>query len=254
MDMPAPPPLYDEIASLYHLVYQDWEAAIAHQSQAIDVIVCERLGAGPHDVLDVSCGIGTQSLGLAGRGHRVTASDLSEASVERARREAGERGLEIAFDVRDMRASDRDRAGRFDVVLSADNSVPHLLDRDAVVDAFAAFGRAARPGGLVVVTVRDYARESLEDGQVRPYGVREHDGGRTIVFQTWDVDGATYDVTMYFVHEARDGSCRVTRGRSRYWAVSTDQLGELLAEAGLVDVERLDDGFYQPVLLARRPA
>jgi 2-polyprenyl-3-methyl-5-hydroxy-6-metoxy-1,4-benzoquinol methylase len=47
-------------------------------------------GWGPEirTVLDVSCGIGTQTLGLAHRGILVTASDLSAGAISRARAEA----------------------------------------------------------------------------------------------------------------------------------------------------------------------
>jgi len=248
------PELYDEIASLYHLVYEDWEGSVRRQAEALDGIVRERIGAGPHAVLDASCGIGTQTIGLAALGHQLTASDLSEASVARARVETQARGLDVAFEVRDMRECDRGREAAFDVVLSADNSVPHLLTRADVLSAFRAFYNAARPGGITLVSVRDYQAEDLRDAQMRPYGIRETPAGRALVFQTWDVDGEHYDVTMYFVIEGRDGSCRVQRGRSRYWAVTTDVLATLLEEAGFEDVERIDGRFFQPVLVGKRGA
>jgi 2-polyprenyl-3-methyl-5-hydroxy-6-metoxy-1,4-benzoquinol methylase len=80
--------MYDAIASLYHLVYPDWNAAIAQQSAALDAIIRQHVGPPPRSILDVSCGIGTQALGLAALGHTVTASDLSSGAVERARRDA----------------------------------------------------------------------------------------------------------------------------------------------------------------------
>lgn len=100
--------MYDEIATLYHLVYPDWNAAIAQQAAALDAIIRQRVGPPPRSILDVSCGIGTQALGLAALGHAVTASDLSSAAVERARLEAAQRNLTIDFTVADMR-----RCGRF---------------------------------------------------------------------------------------------------------------------------------------------
>ncbi len=95
--------MYDEIATLYHLVYPDWNAAIAQQAAALDAIIRKHVGPAPRSILDVSCGIGTQALGLAALGHAITASDLSSAAVERARREAAQRNLAIDFTVADMR-------------------------------------------------------------------------------------------------------------------------------------------------------
>ncbi|RLC12898.1 MAG: hypothetical protein DRI24_16775 [Deltaproteobacteria bacterium] len=39
-------------------------------------------------ILDVSCGFGTQSLGLAKLGYQVTVSDISAKAIDRAREEA----------------------------------------------------------------------------------------------------------------------------------------------------------------------
>ena len=42
--------------------------------------------------------------------------------------------------------------------------------------------------------------------------------------------------------------------RSRYYAISTEHLMELMREAGFAHVRRIDDAFYQPVLVGTRPA
>jgi hypothetical protein len=40
--------------------------------------------------------------------------------------------------------------------------------------------------------------------------------------------------------------------RSRYYAIGTDRLLDLMRRAGFSAVERLDDRFYQPVLVGDR--
>src|SRR5262245_2330789 len=94
---------YDELAPFYHLIFQDWDATIRRQAEALDGIIRERWGDGRLSILDVACGIGTQALGLAALGHRVTASDISSGAVERATREAAARGLAVRFSVADIR-------------------------------------------------------------------------------------------------------------------------------------------------------
>ena len=138
--------MYDEIAALYHLIYPDWNVVIAHQAAALDAIIRQYVGPPPRSILDVSCGIGTQALGLAALGHAVTASDLSSGAVTRARRESARRNLAIEFSVADMRRCAEVHGSGFDVVLSADNSIPHLLSDDAIRDAFANFHRCIDPG------------------------------------------------------------------------------------------------------------
>src|SRR5262252_389051 len=110
--------MYDEIAILYHLIYRDWNAVIAQQATALDAIIREHVGPSPRSILDASCGIGTQALGLAALGHAVTASDLSSAAVQRACREARQRDLAIDFTVADMRRCAEVHGSGFDVVLS----------------------------------------------------------------------------------------------------------------------------------------
>ena len=82
---------YDELAPFYHLIFLDWEATIRQEAEALERVIRERWGDGRLSILDVACGIGTQALGLAALGHRVTASDISAGEIERARREAASR-------------------------------------------------------------------------------------------------------------------------------------------------------------------
>src|SRR5215470_2852958 len=93
---------YDGLASKYHLVYQDWYAAVERQSAALDRLI-RGIHKNPVDVLDCSCGIGTQAIGLARLGYRVQGTDISERSLERARIEAASLGVDIAFAACDFR-------------------------------------------------------------------------------------------------------------------------------------------------------
>jgi hypothetical protein len=71
---------YDDMAPLYHLVYEDWDASIARQANMLESVFKERW-TDAADSLDVSCGIGTQALGLAAKGYRITASDLAPGAI-----------------------------------------------------------------------------------------------------------------------------------------------------------------------------
>jgi SAM-dependent methyltransferase len=247
--------MYDEIANLYHLVYEDWDAAIDRQAAALDGLFRERIGPPPHSVLDVSCGIGTQALGLAARNYKVTASDLSHGAVARARREASQRGLEIEFSVADMRECAGTHSGEYDVVLSADNSIPHLPSQTEVTKALDGFYRCLRPGGIAVVGVRDYSPdEGRKSPQMCPYGFREHEGDRYFVFQTRDWQDDTYRVAMYFVREANgDRAAEVTAGVSQYYPVGIGQVMSMLGNVGFDDVRHVDKVLHQPVIVGRRP-
>src|SRR5215510_13806302 len=92
---------YDSMAEHYHLIFEDWDQSMRRQAAAIAKLLSPPADAGP--ILDVACGIGTQSLALAALGYAVTGSDISAGEVARANREAVSRGLSCRFCVDDMR-------------------------------------------------------------------------------------------------------------------------------------------------------
>src|SRR5919202_6838445 len=95
-------------------------------------------------VLDAGCGTGENALFFAGRGHPVTGIDFLEEPIARARRKAGERGLDVTFLVKDaLTLEDWDE--RFDSVI--DSGLFHVFsddDRPRYVEGLAT---VLRPGG-----------------------------------------------------------------------------------------------------------
>jgi ubiquinone/menaquinone biosynthesis C-methylase UbiE len=67
---------YDTLAPYYHLIYADWEVSIGRQSRALDAIIRSTGGPQPRSVLDTSCGIGTQSIGVAQLGYPCSRTAL----------------------------------------------------------------------------------------------------------------------------------------------------------------------------------
>ena len=137
---------YDDLAPLYHLVYENWEASVGRQGSRLASVIAEQWGADARTILDAAVGIGTQALGLAGLGFRVTGADLSAVAVARAAREAARRGVALPCLVADFRALPfRERS--VDVVLVCDNALPHLETEADIQSALAECFRCARPGG-----------------------------------------------------------------------------------------------------------
>src|SRR5579864_1331064 len=127
---------YDALADEYQSLFADWDASVAWQGEVIDRLIRSVLPDGHVSILDATCGIGTQAIGLALRGHAVTATDVSMASVERARQEAARLGASVEFGVADLRALPDAFSGAFDVVISFDNALPHLVEREDQEAAF----------------------------------------------------------------------------------------------------------------------
>ena len=242
---------YDQLTPFYHLIFQDWEQSIERQATQLDGLIKEHWGQ-IGEILDVSCGIGTQTIGLAQRGYRLTASDLSAAEIKRAKQEAAKRGLSIDFSVADMREAYDHHHRQFDVVISADNSMPHLLTDADILTAFRQFYACLRPGGGCLITVRDYDQIERSQTQVKPYGLRVENGIKYIIFQVWEFSGDLYDLSMYFISDNGTANCSTQVMRTKYYAVSTARLIELMYEAGFVEAKRVDGRFYQPVIVGTK--
>ena len=243
---------YDELAPFYHLIFEDWSASIALQGGQLSQII-QTEWSGSSRVLDVSCGIGTQSIGLAAQGYSVSGSDLSAAAIDRARNEAAARQMQISFSVADIREASPHHGDGFDVVISADNSVPHLLGDEQILQAFSQMHACLRPGGGCLITVRDYNIEPRGRDILKPIGVRVSGGKRYLLFQVWDFAGECYDLKLFIIEEDLQTGHVLSRVfQSKYYAISTDKLMDLLTAAGFRNVRRLDGRFCQPVLIGTK--
>lgn len=243
---------YDALEPFYHLIYDDWPGSVDRQGDGL-AAVFRQCWPAARTILDATCGIGTQAIGLAGLGFAVNASDISLGSVERLRREAANRGLHIAASVADVRRLHEHHRANFDIVLSCDNALPHLTPDDELPTALAQMFACTRPGGGCLISVRDYAQEKLEGRQLRPYGMRQMGDTTYVVLQTRECQADHYDVMLYVIEDDGRSPPRCHRMRDRYYPIAIDRLMALMAAAGFVDVRRIDGSYFQPLLLGLRP-
>jgi 2-polyprenyl-3-methyl-5-hydroxy-6-metoxy-1,4-benzoquinol methylase len=246
--------LYDQLAANYHLIFQDWYASIGRQAAILSPIL-ERECGKPDGVriLDCACGIGTQLLGLASRGFRVTGCDLSQASVERTRKEAEQRGLDVRVFAADMLDLSVVPEGNFDAVICMDNALPHLRSDEQLLQALRQIRKKLRVGRLFMASIRDY------DDLVRNKPLMQepaffHDHGkRRIVHQVWDwTSERSYTFHLYITRETENG-WDSQHYASNYRALLREELNRLLEHARFTNCRWLrpaESGFYQPIVLA----
>jgi len=248
-----PRDFYDSLADDYHLMFADWWTSAVRQGEALDRILRSRGVSGGATLLDCTCGIGTQALPLAARGYRVTGSDVSASAVARARDEAAARGIPITLHTADVRALTADEP--FDVVISADNSLPHLRTDDDLGAALRAIRGVLAPGGVFLASVRDYdalVRDRVAGVMPATY---EEDGSRRIVGQswTWTDDYRTVTFDLFMLRQQGDGWAATVRS-TVYRAWRRAELTAALTAAGFADIVWADapeSGYYQPVVTAR---
>jgi SAM-dependent methyltransferase len=243
---------YDNLASYYHLIFEDWNASMARQGDALVQLIEAELSqvqGGSWRVLDAACGIGTQTLPLAARGFQLVARDLSPAAVVRLQREANARQLVVDAAVADMRQVASSVAGEVDIVLSFDNSLPHLLNDNDILTAFQEFLNVLRPGGVFLCSVRDYDKVQRGVSATHLYGPRQYREERFQLRQEWSwSDSMHYQTTFIIDKETPNGMQRELCTVSQFYAVSTGRLLELMREAGFQNCRRIDETIYQPIL------
>ncbi|WP_235613076.1 class I SAM-dependent methyltransferase [Paenibacillus sp. LC231] len=193
-------------------------------------------------------------MGIAQHNFTVTATDLSPKSIERAKKEADKLGVHVHFDVADFRSLEQDIPGQFDVVLSADNAIPHLLSDEDLREASYNLYAKLRSNGLLVLSIRDYD-EILQNRQ-RATLPRVMDEGKRIVFQVWDWAEAGHRyITNQFIVQEIDGSWKTQVNSTSYRVLLRSELSTKLEEAGFTDIMwhmPSESGFYQPILTARK--
>ena len=246
---------YDDLAADYHHVYADWEAGIERQSSVLDQLIQCESSASASVVLDCSCGIGTQAIGLAQRGYNVFASDLSPRAVARAESEAAKRGLNVRFAVADVRELECAFDQQFDVVISCDNSLPHLLTDEDLTLALRNIRHVLMDRGLFVASIRDYDRLLAEKPSyvvMNPGGTHEEE---VIVFQIWDwsKESDTYLLRLFIMNRV-SSEWQVKEIRTRYRAMRRNELTAALESVGFAKVtwhEPEQSGYFQPIVTAQ---
>lgn len=103
------------------------------------------------DILDLCCGIGRHSVELADRGYDVTAVDITEHYLEKARKKAEKRGVDIEFVKEDMRIFKREE--EFDIVLNLFTSFGYFEDQDENVKVLKNVYESLRPEGKLIMDV-----------------------------------------------------------------------------------------------------
>ncbi len=149
---------YDSLSPEYRKnMGWDWESTMRKEGASLNTFLERKVGRpGPYALLDCSCGIGTQAIGLALQGHGVHATDLSTVSIDCAREEALNLGVTMTFGVADFRMLGDTVSDTFDVVLSCDNSIAHCLKDEDLTSALSSMKSRLKPGGLLLISFRDY--------------------------------------------------------------------------------------------------
>jgi SAM-dependent methyltransferase len=125
-------------------------------------LVTEVGGLTPGRALDVGCGEGADAIWLAGRGWNVTAIDVSDVALGRARAAAERANVEVEWISGDAQRTPLP-ARSFDLVSLQYPALPKATGEAAVQALF----DTLRPGGLLLAVYHDFDDEHREHMKAR---------------------------------------------------------------------------------------
>jgi glycine/sarcosine N-methyltransferase len=228
--------VYFDLASEYDWLYDDdaLTDGIAINRPAVAGLL-RQLGPGCA-VLDAACGTGVDAAALARRGLRVRAADGSKRMVEVAAERFRCEGL--AVPVQQCLWADLPDTidERFDVVLCTGNALVHAAGRGAMVHALTGLRRMTRPGGHVVIHLRNWEKLHAERQVVQVANrVRSRGGRRCVMLYAWEVpDRLDQEHIAHIVFLFEDGDrIEPHEYRISLLPVTVAELRERLELAGL---------------------
>jgi SAM-dependent methyltransferase len=180
-------------------------------------------------VLDVPCGDGRLSVELAARGYSLTGVDITPEFLDRARRGASDRGVELVLHERDMR--DLLWQDEFDGALCYWGSFGYF-DDDGNTEFLRAVATALRPRGTFLLET--HVAETLLP-RFEKQGWRRYGDTYVLEQRRFDHVGSRVETTWTFLEAGTP-----SEEHSSIRIYTYRELAELLQGAGFTSVEGFD--------------
>lgn len=209
------------------VIFQEpmWERA---RKEVVDLV--ESLDVQPDAaVLDLGCGPGRHALEFAERGYRVTGVDRTSAFLDRARRSARERGVEVDWVEEDMRSFCREEA--FDLAVNLYTTFGYFDRRSENLSVLENVRASLRPGGTFVMelTGKEFLAANFKERTWQEF----EDG--TLFLAKRSVEGPWEWMHNRWLLVEPDGNRYEFHMRHRIY--SAVELRERLDEAGFESIE-----------------
>jgi ubiquinone/menaquinone biosynthesis C-methylase UbiE len=241
--------MYDDLALTYDL-FNDWPTRLAREIPWLEGWLGE---AGGRRILDAACGTGWHALALAQRGFEVTGADLSPGMIARARDNAAREGVAVDFVVAAFQELPRVLASKFDAVLCLGNSLPHVIEEEALLASLAGMGEVLKEGGRLLIQNRNFAKVLAEGERFMPLKAACHQGQDLLFWRFYDfLEGGRLRFNVVVFHQAA-GQWRHTVHSSLMRPLMAPDLERALRAAGFGAIVHYGDYRQTPFDPATSP-
>lgn len=221
--------MYSKLAHLY-----DWpgHSEFTQAVLAKDLALFEKWQVPPSAyVLELASGTGDLAIALAETGYLVTALEISEPMLARAKAKPG--AETVRWGVGDMTAFALDASSDspgMDIVLCHDDSLNHLLIESDLKKAFACAYEALKPGGRFVFDLN-----TLENYQTFWRGTDTYDGPNYRLISTSEFDELTGRAQVtYLAQEHAENGLVETAETVIEQFYSNDTIHDILVDTGFM--------------------
>lgn len=186
-------------------------------------------------ILDVPCGYGRHSIGLAGKGYQVTGLDINRRHLEFAKNDALKKGVAVEFVDENM--IDVNYRAQFDCVINMFYSFGFFEEDDDNFQVLCNFFKALKPGGKFLMHT-DVNIPRIQNGRYKHNEVRTAKSGKTLKIidnynpETKRIDGAWIITDNQNNQVRKDYSVRV---------YEKDEFVDLCKQAGFSKCEVFSD-------------
>ena len=192
-------------------------------------------------VLDVACGIGRNSVVLSQLGYEVTGIDLSEKSIAKAKRISSKRGLDIHYQILDMRQlSNLKSYDKFDLVICLGNSIAYMMKDRELRLAFEGIYNNLGKDGIILLDNRNFERilSNWKEHRFVYVGLVEEGEEKYVIVNVREKGPARNQITFKFLKiPVRGNNQRIETRSTVYRALMQEELIEALKATGFKHVE-----------------
>lgn len=245
---------YDAIAEYYPLFYKDWEIKLEREGLGLRSIFRKK---GIVKVLVAACGVGTEAIPLADLGFEVVATDPSIGMLKKAQETAKERGVfdKITFERATFEELPDVVTGPFDAIVCKGNSLPHLVTDEAIENALLTFYELLRPGGILVLGMRDFDPFMEHRPRFLPgFDHKDDNDEEFITFEIWEYEeGPPMIATQnLYIVKGIAPKLETIKHTVSFRPLSVDEAKVVLLELGFDEFNEYPDRWEQ-VVHVRKP-